>query len=240
MRLKRALITALLGLSAQAADAAPNVTNGGFEQPGTFVGPLIAIGAGSSYLSGWKIETGSIILIQSHWKADEAMYSVALSSLSPAKMSQTISGLKVGQRYALSFAMAGNSDGSNSVKPLTVSAGDISGKFTFDTDGASEPDMAWQDKVLVFVAVSDKVVISFESGEGDPYGPVLDNIAVSPAPKFVPASNTFVFGPGGEDDDLLGPPEDDVGLTPVPLPAPGLLLIGALGGLGVVRSRRKA
>jgi choice-of-anchor C domain-containing protein len=180
-----AVVLALTG-GAQAA----TVINGGFEQPGTFLGSFQTQGAGSTAITGWTIESGSVDLINAYWQPSEGSYSLDLSGDSAATISQTVTGLVAGKDYALSFDLAGNPDQSFA-KSLIASAAGASGTFTFVQTG-NHRDMGWTAQTLRFRATADTAVIRFASQNEGFWGPALDNVAVAAVP--LPASAFLLLG----------------------------------------------
>jgi choice-of-anchor C domain-containing protein len=168
-------------LAAGSAGAA-TVQNGSFESPGTFSGSFQTINAGSAALTGWSIDRGSIDLINAYWQSGSGSYSLDLSGNAPATISQTISDLVLGQRYRLTFLLAGNPDGTPVEKSIGVSIGDDSRNFSFDTTGNSRASMGWTLKSLDFTAGADSLVLRFSALDAGPFGPALDDVAISAIP----------------------------------------------------------
>ncbi|RDC73465.1 choice-of-anchor C family protein [Rhodovulum sp. 12E13] len=166
-----------------------------------------------SSLPGWTVDSGTVDLVPSAvWEASDGSQSLDLNGDQKGAISQALSGFSVGQRYALLFDLAGNPDGgSGEIKSLQVSVGGRSDTFDFDTTGTSSSSMGWVTESFFFTAGAESMTLAFESltdSPEDTRGPALDNLRISEAPAVIP------------------------------LPAPGLLLIGALGGLAALRRRR--
>lgn len=179
--MKYLLIGLTLSLAAGSAGAA-TVQNGGFESPGTFSGNFQTIGTGSTLLTGWTIERGSVDLINRHWQSGSGKYSLDLNGNAPAIISQTISDLTIGKSYRLSFLLAGNPDGAPAAKSLGVSIGGASQIFSFDTTGNTRGSMGWTGKTLDFTAGAASTVLRFSALNNGVFGPALDDVAISPVP----------------------------------------------------------
>lgn len=181
-------LSALAAMPGKAEAASVNLlTNGGFEDPvfnGSF-GTIFAI----ANIPGWEIFTGSVDLIHSHWESSEPDQNLDMNGAARGGIRQTVSGLLPGQHYRLSFDIAGNPDGGDSLKELTVSLNDGVSPYTFiqqfNTFGHSRASMGWQSVVYDFVAGSSNLVLSF-LGDANPnnqfYGPALDNVSLNAVP----------------------------------------------------------
>lgn len=209
--MKRCTLAASLAaaMAVGTAASAATIQNGGFEEPGTFSGGFTTIGAGSSYLTGWSIDYGSVDLINTFWQNSEGDYSLDLDGSAVSAISQEIGGLTIGQAYTVLFDLAGNPQGRPTVKSLEVMAGADIGLYTFDTSTTSLVDMGWVTESFTFTATATTETLTFSSTTGGNfYGPALDNIRFQDA-------------------------------APVPLPASLPLLGVALIGMGALARRRK-
>jgi choice-of-anchor C domain-containing protein len=168
----------LLGPVAQA-----NIlSNGGFEDTG-FTTPFsfTTINAGSTDLSGWVIEAGSVDLINNYWQPASGHFSLDLNGNSAATISQQFA-TTIGQTYIVSFDMAGNTDGAED-KNITVG---VTGGYTFgfSVAGKSHSEMGWESKGFTFTADSELSTITFQGDSANTYyGAALDNISVSAVPE---------------------------------------------------------
>ena len=174
---------ALVALSPFAA-AAPNlITNGSFESNGAdFIsGSFTTFAAGSGALLGWDITTGSVDLINTHWQPSHGNYSLDLSGGSDGTIAQSFATV-IGQKYVVSFDMAGNPDDTDALKYLQVGLSQQP-IYTFDTTGKSRADMGWTTKSFVFQAVSTQSTLHFAGLQDSPYGVALDNVSVSAVPE---------------------------------------------------------
>ncbi len=201
----------------QSASAA-TIVNGDFEQgtvtnPGGFDTLGDTFGLLSTDLTGWSIG-GSIDHIGSYWQAaNGSNQSLDMSGGDAGSISQTVSGLMIGQLYEIFFDLAGNPDGGPDPKTLEVSMTPSIGMATsydFFVGGAmpaTHANMYWEHNIFSFVASSTSAVLKFASLTHTPYGPALDNVGIQ---------------------------------TVVPVPAGAPLLIGGLALLGALRRRRRA
>ena len=73
-----------------------------------------------------------------------------------------ISGLTIGTSYDLTFAMAGKTDCTPTVKTLKASLGGQSAKFTFDTTGHSTSSLGWMMASVMFTATANSELLSFQ------------------------------------------------------------------------------
>jgi choice-of-anchor C domain-containing protein len=181
MSLTKIIATAALVAGISTAAAATTVTNGGFEDPGTFNGPFTTIGTGSSALTGWNITRGNVDLINTFWQHSAGSYSIDLDGNRAATISQTISGLTVGKKYNLTFDLASNG---TATKSLTAAIGQTSQVFSFVGTGTTYTNMGWLGQSLTFTAENTSLLLSFASNSptNSNQGAALDNVAIAPVP----------------------------------------------------------
>jgi choice-of-anchor C domain-containing protein len=172
-----------------ATAAGPNLlTNGSFETP-VAGSPFQTVGSGNNF-GGWSVDSGSIDVINGYWNAEDGNQSLDMSGLDPGTISQSVNTF-AGQRYELSFWMAGNTDNGNQVKQLeSLINGNVLAVSSFDTAGKSANNMGWQQYSYDFTAAGGPTTVSFTSLENNPYGPALDNVSVRAVPE---ASTVLLF-----------------------------------------------
>jgi hypothetical protein len=141
---------------------------------------------------------------------------------SNSSMSQTIAGLGSGS-YIFSFAYS----------PRTNPDTDSQIDFTFD----SALGNLFSGSVTSVLTVGGAVTGSFLTPTPTAIG--TWSIATVFFDVLVGGDYTLTFSAGGKDNELGGF-IDDVRLSAVPLPAPALLLLGAVASFGMLRRFRKA
>ena len=163
-----------LGLSGAASAA--NVLDGNFSE-GALAGGFQTIGSGGS-IGAWTVSSGSVDLIGSYWQAPPTGgYSIDLDGNGPGALSQSLA-LAAGH-YELSFYLAGNPDGGDPLKSLTVSVGDASQSFTFLTAGHSTGDMGYTLETLGF-DVTGATTLTFQSNDANsPWGPAIGGVSIA-------------------------------------------------------------
>lgn len=158
------------------------VLNGGFESS-TIFSPWLTLNAGSTTLTDWTINSGSIeILRNTYWQPSEGFQSIDTSGNNSGRIQQTIATVP-GATYRLTFDLAGNPDGGPTVKSLQVGFGTSSQVLTFDTTGASVSDMQWSTRSWDYTATSLSSILSFENIGATPYGAAIDNVSVVVVPE---------------------------------------------------------
>ena len=156
------------------------IVNGGFESS-TFTGPYTTFLAGSTALTGWTIGGDSVDLINTYWSPASGSYSLDLSGNNDGTISQSFA-TTIGQKYQVSFSMAGNPDDTDKLKTVQVGLYD-QGFYTFDASGKSHTNMGWLNKSFQFTATDTSSTLFFTGTQESPYGVALDNISVSAVPE---------------------------------------------------------
>ena len=173
---------------AGSAFAFSGVSNGSFET-GTFTAnPFDTLPAGSTALTDWTIDSGSIDWVGSYWQAADGSRSIDLNGNETGAISQTLT-TTIGNTYVVTFSLSGNPDGPPTAKMLTVGAtGAPTAPYTFDTAAAGNTlaNMKWVEQTYSFLATSSSTVLSFTSTIAGPWGPALDNVNVT---ENVPTAN---------------------------------------------------
>jgi choice-of-anchor C domain-containing protein len=178
-----AVVAGAAGLSGQAQ--AVSINNGSFESgavdPG---GGFVTLLAGSSAVTGWNIVTGSIDYIGGYWNAQDGLRSIDLNGLAVSEISQSLSGLSIGQQYKVSFWLAGNPDGGVNPKTLDVLTTLVNSQsYSFNASGKPRGNMGWVEQFFYFTADATTALLTFKSTTGDCcYGPALDNISIAATP----------------------------------------------------------
>lgn len=203
---------------------AVSIINGSFED-GTDPGSsFTTLYTGSTDITGWVVGGASVDYISGYWTPSQGRRSVDVNGYDTGSISQTLTGLTVGNTYKITFDLAGNPDSGPTIKTLQVTASVDSNNYTFDISGKDRVNMGWTPELFSFVANASTALLSFSStvtsggGFGYPaaFGPALDNVAILDNSNAAAAT---------------------------PLPASwSMMLIGfaAFGGLGVYRRRRLA
>jgi choice-of-anchor C domain-containing protein len=159
------------------------IVNGSFED-GPDVGNFLPLDVGATDIRGWTVTRGQIDYIgPDGWKAADGKRSLDLHG-SPGfgGIKQSIK-TKKGQRYRITFSMAGNFDDPEKREPVKLMCVRAAGKkeaFSFDTTGKTADNMGWVTKTWEFEAIDDETAIEFHTLEtdADKWGPALDNVRV--------------------------------------------------------------
>lgn len=204
----KAVISVVLAASACGLAHAAPFQNGSFETGPAFPGGFVTLGSGDTSITGWTVTGNGIDYVGSYWQAADGARSLDMSAGAAGGVQQTFDTV-AGHSYRVSFAMAGNGGGGNTIKTMQVQAsGGALMTYTFNTTGYTYANMGWATQTYAFIATGASTTLSFTSLENNPYGPTLDNVVVA-----------------------------DV--TPVPTPALSLwTLLGLAGVLGVFAVRK--
>ncbi len=164
------------------APAANLLVNGSFELgPDVQDVPLLP---GSTAIPGWTVTREPIDCIQNALRAADGKRCLDMNG------SPGIGGIRQsfltakGQRYRVTFAMAGSigggTTGNREFKRLGVSAAGVKSEFSFDTYGKSPEHMGWTTKTWEFVAVDGETSLEFYSVDrkNPLFGPALDDVRV--------------------------------------------------------------
>lgn len=161
---------------------AATIVNGSFELG---VNPpsnnFTTLGAGSTNITGWTIGGGGVDWIGTFWQASDGARSLDMTAITAGRISQDIATV-VGQRYVVSFDLAGNPNpsGGPTLKSLDVSInGGGLANYTFDTSGFSSGNMGWVSNRYSFIADSATSRLTFASNNGFASGPALDNVTIA-------------------------------------------------------------
>jgi choice-of-anchor C domain-containing protein len=163
-----------------------NITVNGSFETGPNPGVYLTLYGGATDITGWTVIGHSIDYIGTYWQSSDGSRNLDLDGNGLGGIQQDLTTVP-GMMYAVEFDMAGNPDGSPTVKTLQVSAGSASQTFTFDTTGASHGNMGWATKSWTFVADAGITTLAFMSLDKGYYGPALDNVSVNliPAPGAI-------------------------------------------------------
>jgi choice-of-anchor C domain-containing protein len=162
----------------------PNLlVNGSFEE-GPEVDDFVPVDKGSTALKGWTVTRGQIDYVQSHWRADHGRRSLDLhGSPGYGGVAQTFATAK-GQKYRVTFALAGSPAAKPLVKKVAVTAAGKKAEFAFDAANSRPDALGWSTKSWEFEATGPETTLEIYTLETtEPFaGPALDNVRVVPVP----------------------------------------------------------
>jgi len=169
------------------AASAAHFQNGGFEK-GSVQNTcnVFDLGVGSNVIKGWTVTVGTIDWEgppPCGWKAARGNNSLDLvGQVCIGGIQQTFDTVP-GERYHISFDMAGNFGAPPVIKPLDVTINGVTTHFDFDTTGKSQFNMGWTKHHVSFVATGTTSTLTFVSdvtASGPPCnaGAALDNVRV--------------------------------------------------------------
>jgi choice-of-anchor C domain-containing protein len=155
------------------------LVNGSFED-GPEAERFISLDEGSKSIKGWIVTRGQIDYVTTYWPAAEGKRSLDLHGSPGLGGVKQSFATKKGQRYRVTFALAGNPEGSVAVKKMAVSAAGQKEEFTFDSSGKNVSDLGWTTKKWEFKADADETTLEFYTlmNEDPNCGPALDNVTV--------------------------------------------------------------
>jgi choice-of-anchor C domain-containing protein len=178
------------------------VANPGFEEP-AIEGAVLGVAGGT--IGAWIVGGNGVDLVRTAWQAAAGDQSLDLNRNSAGSVSQDLTTV-AGQKYMISFALAGNPLGSGPKRVVVRWGGQTVGNFTFDQTGTSASQMGWVVRTVPSVIATGELTrLSFVSltgsmsgseGTGTFYGPAIDEVGVF----LVPAPGAFVLlamGVGG-------------------------------------------
>ncbi len=176
---------AAAGLAAAAPASAASITNGSFEV-GTNPGATFStLAAGSGAITGWTVGGAGVDYIGGYWTASDGVRSVDLSALSAGGVSQNITTV-AGQKYKVTFDIAGNPDGGLGNRIMVITTNGFNPQINNFAVGAANThlNMGWESRSYTFIAGPGSVTnLAFASAEYNPYGPALDNVGISAVPE---------------------------------------------------------
>jgi choice-of-anchor C domain-containing protein len=137
---------------------------------------------GSTDIRGWVVTEMFVSPIQpAYWRPAHGKRSFAMSwkpgAASGGGIRQDFKTRK-GQKYRVSFWMAGDPLGHPPEKKLRVSAASKSAEFVFDNKGKNRTDMGWVSKNWEFTAEADQTTLEFSCLTESIFGVAIDDVIV--------------------------------------------------------------
>jgi choice-of-anchor C domain-containing protein len=176
------------GVPSRAVTAsAPNlVVNGNFSRPVQPKNSYETVYPSAQKIPGWTVGGDSVDLMGStYFKLPSASSSgsqaVDLSGSAPGSLTQTIS-TTPGTSYTLTWYEAGNPNGGQAVKVMTVSWDKTSKAYPApSTRDRSDTNMGWSQKSQIVVASSAQsvLVLADTTPDKSPYGPVITDVSLT-------------------------------------------------------------
>jgi RNA polymerase sigma-70 factor (ECF subfamily) len=132
-------------------------------------------------IKGWRItRDGSGPVDYTYWQAADGKISLGLWWKPPAEqggISQTFK-TKKGQKYRVTFWMAGDPHGGPRERKLQVSAVGSRAEFVFDMSGKNRYNLGWQRKSWTFTATADQSTLEFSGLTQGDYPAAIDDVIV--------------------------------------------------------------
>ncbi|MFT3988168.1 DUF642 domain-containing protein [Aestuariivirga sp.] len=190
--MKKLALVGVVIVAASAPAYANLVQNGSFETGITPGGFTTVFNGDSTSIDGWTVTGNSVDYIGSYWAASDGSRSIDLSGNDVGGLTQTISGLNVGQSYTLSFDYAANPDFTGP-RSMSFSLGSFTGTLVNVTNS---PNAGWLSYVVTFVYNGGGDLLSFTQLDGGPYGVALDNVDLNavPVPAALPLLGSALAG----------------------------------------------
>jgi len=163
------------------------IANGSFELGSYPGGPLAPLSTGSTAIDNWNV-VNSVRWVGDGWTAADGIKSIELAGSAMSLIHQTFNTV-AGGLYRVTFDMAGNPNPAapDTIRDLSVTAGNSFATYSFDTLGSSTAAMGWAPKSFDFAANSSQTTLTFWSNDGT-FGPAIDNVSVNAAAVPIPAA----------------------------------------------------
>ena len=156
------------------------VANGSFETPkaskeyDTF--------APGTKLGAWRVGGGPVDLVGSYWKAAGGNQSLNLRGGDVRPWIWQEIKTTPGRMYVLKFALSGNPDGAPKDKKIEIWWNDdLLDTVTFGVESTDRQNMGWKYITYNVTAQTDTGRLRFSSGVDQPWGPVIDDVTLTPA-----------------------------------------------------------
>lgn len=158
------------------------LTNGGFEDNGTYVdngSGFQQLDSPNASIEGWTVDAGSVDWVGTYWPAPEGAMSIDMSGADAGTISQTFD-TTIGNTYMVAFLLSGNPAGPPALKTLEVSAtGGTVAMYSHDTTGTDVTNMVWAPQTYSFLATSASTTLTFASTTTGAFGPAVDDVTVT-------------------------------------------------------------
>jgi choice-of-anchor C domain-containing protein len=155
------------------------LADGGFEEPDITPPNHDRTIYAPAKVGPWTVSAGSVdVTNDEYWQAAEGDQSLDVSGFCTDGTIYQDVGTTPGQDYEIRFMLAGNTDGSPTIKQLEVSWGGAQAGpvVTFDTSGTSSTGMGYVEKVIPVTASAPVTRLQFRSVSDSCYGPVIDDV----------------------------------------------------------------
>ena len=135
---------------------------------------------GATDIKGWTVTRGQLSYIGSYWQHADGKRSLDMHGGPGFGGIKQKFATKKGQKYRVTFSLAGNPLGTQPEKVLGVSAAGKEEKFTFNTKDTNVKEMGWTNQAWDFVATDKETTLEFYTlmTEDGNCGPALDNVVV--------------------------------------------------------------
>jgi choice-of-anchor C domain-containing protein len=155
--------------------------NGSFEEgpdtPNDGIHNMPELPQGSTAIKGWIVtQPVSLPIDSARWRPAHSKRSLTVNRLG-GSISQSFKTRK-GQKYRVSFWLAGDPHGGPQERKLQISAAGKSAEFVFDMTGKNKVDMGWVRKSWEFTAKEDQTALAFSCLTDGIFGVAIDDVIV--------------------------------------------------------------